>query len=82
MYVLECFGDNVGFGNDYTFYVFRNKKTVGELIKYLDEHCSFFKLEYIDQKPLENIIDKVLPEFSWQANPFIGVNFKELEFAD
>ena len=31
MYVLECFGGNVGFGNDYAFYVFRNKKTVGEL---------------------------------------------------
>ena len=52
------------------------------MLKYLDEHCSFFKLECIDQKPLENIIDKVLPEFSWQVNPFIGVNFKELEFAD
>ena len=33
MYVLECFGGNVGFGTDYAFYVFRNKKTVVELIQ-------------------------------------------------
>ena len=82
MYILECFGENVGFGKDHDFFIFRKNRTVGELIKYLDENCYFFKLEYLDQTPLINTRDKVLQEFTWEANSFITVSYKQLEFVD
>lgn len=82
MYILECFGDNTGFGKDYAFFVFRKKKTIGELINYLDDNCGFFKLEYLDKTPIEKILNDTFTEFGWRANPYITVNFKELEFAD